>query len=49
MSEGLFLVILGITSFMFCLCIGGLFAWALGYDVNEPEYYEHRRRTDEAD
>ena len=44
MSAELFLVILGVTSFLICLCIGGLFAWALGYDVNEPEYYEYKER-----
>ena len=39
---------IGIASFAFCLTVGGFFAWVCGFDLNEPEYYEHLR-TDEAD
>lgn len=34
-----FAIVLGV-GFIVSLLIGGLIAWALGYDLNEPEYYD---------
>lgn len=48
MTQDLFLLLLALLSFVFCVMIGGFFAWVCGFDLNEPEYYEHRR-TDETD
>lgn len=38
--EGLFFTIAGIAGFCFVMGIGGLIVWALGFDINEPEYYD---------
>ena len=38
--ESLFLTIAGIAGFSLVMGIGGLIAWALGFYINEPEYYD---------
>jgi len=45
MEQNIFLVLLGVLSFMLCMCVGGFFAWVCGFDLNEPEYYEHKRNN----
>lgn len=41
LSTLTFAIILGV-GFIVALLVGGLIAWALGYDLNEPEYYEQK-------
>lgn len=41
-----FAIILAV-GFIVALLIGALIAWALGFDLNEPEYYEHRSKDDD--
>ena len=48
MMDQVFLLLLAMFGFVALICIGGLVAWLCGCDLNEPEYYAHRR-TDEAD
>lgn len=38
--ESLFLTIAGIAGFSLVMGMGGLIAWSLGFDINEPEYYD---------
>ena len=39
----LFFVLLILGSFCGLITIGALIAWCLGFQLNEPEYYEHKR------
>ena len=44
--ESLFLTIAGIAGFSLVMGMGGLIAWALGFDINEPEYYDHKEKLE---
>ena len=44
MTQDLFLLLLALLSFTFCVMVGGFFAWVCGFDLNEPEYYEHKEK-----
>ena len=46
MTQDLFLLLLALLSFVFCVMVGGFFAWVCGFDLNEPEYYEHKERQE---
>lgn len=45
MIEQIFILLLAMFGFVAMICIGGLVAWLLGYDLNEPEYYEQKERN----
>ena len=45
MLQDLFLLLLALLGFLGLVCVGGLVAWLLGYDLNEPEYYEQKERN----
>jgi len=44
--EGLFFTLAGIAGFALVMGFGGLIAWACGFDLNEPEYYEQEADND---
>ena len=44
MMDQVFLLLLALFAFTFCVVIGGFFAWVCGCDLNEPEYYERKAR-----
>jgi len=44
--ESLFFTLVGIAGFALVMGMGGLIAWACGFDLNEPEYYEQEADND---
>lgn len=50
-TTGIFFVISLMLAWVVALIVGALIAkYVFGADLNEPEYYEHKKRhTDEAD
>jgi len=46
MTQDIFLLLLALLSFVFCVMVGGFFAWVCGFDLNEPEYYEHKEKQE---
>lgn len=39
------MIVIVLISFCALVCIGALVAWLCGCDVNEPEYYEYKKRN----
>jgi len=38
--QELFITLAGVAGFALVMGLGGLIAWACGFDINEPEYYD---------